>query len=233
MNPETQPFRYPEPEPGEIAQESLPDALDLTIRDDYEHAPGWLPFECFELVQAGYPFPNHGVMVCRPDGGTDKDRKLLPSKGPWCKTTDAARVIDELRTALGDLVIIASTIEYTGDSKPLWARSLPWAIEAALAVYGADSPPPFPLNGPILLNPNDPETWPPLAEAPGLKDMNVSVLVSVNRLMMDGGWARHDAYTFVTARWDYEKRIWRTSGTQATDDNWTHYMALPQWGEKP
>ena len=33
--------------------------VDIEIRRDMKKSSGWLPFEVYELVQCGYPVPNH------------------------------------------------------------------------------------------------------------------------------------------------------------------------------
>ena len=73
------------------------DGLDLKIRNEYKKAEGWLPFEAYDMVQCGYPYPDHGEMVLRPDGGNNSKNELLPSNGMWCKVKDAIKVINELK----------------------------------------------------------------------------------------------------------------------------------------
>jgi hypothetical protein len=67
-------------------------ALDLEIRK-YKKAKGWLPVEVYDLVQCGYPYPNHGEMIHRVDGGTDEKRNLVPPTGMWCKAEDVRALL--------------------------------------------------------------------------------------------------------------------------------------------
>lgn len=73
------------------------DSLDLKIRFTYTKAPGWLPVETYDMVQCGYPYPNHGEMIHRADGGTNEKNELLPATGMWCKVTDAMKLITKLQ----------------------------------------------------------------------------------------------------------------------------------------
>jgi hypothetical protein len=70
-----------------------PDSLDLELRTCCPKASGWLPFECYDMVQSGYPYVDHGVMILRPDGGTNEKKELLPSTGMWCKVEDVKKLI--------------------------------------------------------------------------------------------------------------------------------------------
>lgn len=74
------------------------DKLTTEIHKTYPKAHGWLPFDTYDMVQCGYPLPNHGEMVKRTDGGTNAKGELLPSTGMWCKVEDAMKVINELRS---------------------------------------------------------------------------------------------------------------------------------------
>ena len=53
----------------------------------------FLPFPTYDLVQRGYPTPNHGGMVVRPWGGSDENDNLLPSNGMWCKVEDVLKLL--------------------------------------------------------------------------------------------------------------------------------------------
>ncbi len=72
------------------------EGLDLKIRQSYKKAEGWIPFETYDLVQCGYPYPNHGEMIIRTDGGTNEKDELLPSTGKWCKVEDVLNYIKSL-----------------------------------------------------------------------------------------------------------------------------------------
>ena len=47
-----------------------------------------LPFPTYDMVQMGYPYPNHGGMVAQFHGGTDENDVLQPSTGMWMKVED-------------------------------------------------------------------------------------------------------------------------------------------------
>ena len=68
-------------------------SLDLEIRKTIKHAKGWIPIETYDMVQCGYPLPNHGEMIIRPDGGTNAKDELLPADGMWCKVKDARKLL--------------------------------------------------------------------------------------------------------------------------------------------
>jgi len=53
------------------------------------------PFDCYEMVQCGYPRPDHGEMVWRTDSGTNVNGELLPPNGAamWVKRTDAENAL--------------------------------------------------------------------------------------------------------------------------------------------
>jgi hypothetical protein len=70
--------------------------LDTDIRK-MKKADGWLPFEAYDMCQCGYPYPDHGEMIRRPDGGINQTEELLPSKGMWCKVEDAMKIINSLK----------------------------------------------------------------------------------------------------------------------------------------
>jgi hypothetical protein len=65
-----------------------------------EKTGDWPPFNVYDMVQGGYPYPDHGTMVARDFGGTDKEGKVLPPKGMWCKVEDAMAKIDALEDIL-------------------------------------------------------------------------------------------------------------------------------------
>ncbi len=55
--------------------------------------PYFFPFPTYDLVQCGYPTPNHGEMIVRNHGGTDAQDILLPSKGEYCKVEDIKSIL--------------------------------------------------------------------------------------------------------------------------------------------
>lgn len=65
-----------------------------------EKTGDWLPFNVYDMVQGGYPRPDHGCMVARDFGGSDKDGKVLPPNGMWCKVEDAMARINALEELL-------------------------------------------------------------------------------------------------------------------------------------
>jgi hypothetical protein len=50
--------------------------------------PEFLPMTTYDMVQSGYPEPDHGEMVVRVHGGYDEDGVLQPSHGMWIKRED-------------------------------------------------------------------------------------------------------------------------------------------------
>lgn len=55
--------------------------------------PDFLPFTTYDMVQCGYPSPDHGEMIARAYGGTDAEDRLLPSNGMWCKVEDIKHIL--------------------------------------------------------------------------------------------------------------------------------------------
>lgn len=55
--------------------------------------PDFLPFTTYDMVQCGYPIPNHGVMIARAYGGSNAEDQLLPSTGMWCKVEDIKHLL--------------------------------------------------------------------------------------------------------------------------------------------
>jgi hypothetical protein len=54
--------------------------------------PNFLPVTTYDMVQCGYPTPTAGIMIARGFGGTDKEDRLLPSNGMWCKVEDVEKL---------------------------------------------------------------------------------------------------------------------------------------------
>lgn len=72
------------------------------------------PFNTYDMVQMGYPYPNHGAMVCRSCGGSDSNDHLLPSNGMWCKVEDALALIKKIET----VVVVDRITNYLVKTKP-------------------------------------------------------------------------------------------------------------------
>lgn len=51
-----------------------------------------LPFTVYDMVQTGYPLPDHGEMIPRFYGSTDD-----PPEGMWCKVEDVRKYLDSLQ----------------------------------------------------------------------------------------------------------------------------------------
>lgn len=57
--------------------------------------PDFFPLPTYDLVQCGYPLPDHGEMVCRRFGGTDDYGRLMSPNGMWCKVEDVKKFLAE------------------------------------------------------------------------------------------------------------------------------------------
>ena len=77
----------------ELSEDSL-DCIKV-YRDKGKMHPDFLPFTTYDMVQCGYPRPDHGVMVARDFGGTDEEYRLLPSDGKWCKVEDVLNLLSK------------------------------------------------------------------------------------------------------------------------------------------
>ena len=55
----------------------------------------FFPICTYDMVQSGYPYPDHGVMVARSSGGTDSNNKLIEGNGMWCKVEDVKKLLYE------------------------------------------------------------------------------------------------------------------------------------------
>ena len=86
-----------------IAKEADKDELDIITeyRDKGKLHPDWFPIMTYDMVQMGYPRPNHGGMCARAWGGTNANGQLLPSDGMWCKVEDVKKYLDELKADVG------------------------------------------------------------------------------------------------------------------------------------
>jgi hypothetical protein len=89
--------------PDNLIGKDKPSYLDLEMRKNCPRAKEWIPIECYDMVQCGYPLPDHGEMIIRPDGGTNVDNELLPSNGMWCKAEDVKKLIDNYERRLSIL----------------------------------------------------------------------------------------------------------------------------------
>ena len=67
--------------------------LTKEIHETYPKASGWIPIDCYDMIQCGYPVSNHGEMILRPDGGTNEKSEVLPSTGMWCKVKDVEELL--------------------------------------------------------------------------------------------------------------------------------------------
>lgn len=82
---------------------------DLDIIKEYQDKgklhPDWFPLTTYDMVQTGYPRPNHGEMIARDWGGTDGQGRLLPANGMWCKVEDVKKLIDNISSLfVGDIM---------------------------------------------------------------------------------------------------------------------------------
>ena len=59
--------------------------------------PDFEPVLTYDMVQAGYPTPNHGAMVARYFGRTDAGGRMLPGGGMWCKYSDVKEYLSGLK----------------------------------------------------------------------------------------------------------------------------------------
>ena len=81
-----------------IGKELEQDEIDIIneYKDKQLLHPDFPPFTTYDMVQSGYPYPNHGEMIARNWGGTDEQNKLLPPNGMWCKITQVQEYIKNL-----------------------------------------------------------------------------------------------------------------------------------------
>jgi len=56
----------------------------------------YFPLDTYDMVQTGYPMPDHGVMLHRPFGGTDEKGNLMSPHGMWCKREDVEKLFKSL-----------------------------------------------------------------------------------------------------------------------------------------
>lgn len=55
----------------------------------------FFPLITYDMVQSGYPYPNHGVMVARSYRGTNIENKLMDGGGMWCKVEDVKKLLND------------------------------------------------------------------------------------------------------------------------------------------
>lgn len=79
--------------PDNLIGNDQPSEIDLECRQSMTKAGQWLPFETYDLVQCGYPYPDHGEMIIRTSGGTNVAGELLPPKGMWVKAADVIKYL--------------------------------------------------------------------------------------------------------------------------------------------
>ena len=98
--------------------EKLDDELMTEFHEKGKLHPDFLPFPTFNLVQMGYPYPDHGGMVAQIHGGTDENGVLLPSNGMWMKVEDfkALLLATENIVHLGQLITMLNTRHRDGKS---------------------------------------------------------------------------------------------------------------------
>ena len=72
------------------------DSTDKEIRQQ-KKSKGWVPFETYDMIQCGYPLPDHGEMIIRTTSGTNKRGEWLPPNGMWCKVKDVMKIINKLK----------------------------------------------------------------------------------------------------------------------------------------
>jgi hypothetical protein len=53
----------------------------------------YFPLDTYDMVQIGYPRPDHGEMIHRPFGGTDEKGNLMSPNGMWCKREDVEKLL--------------------------------------------------------------------------------------------------------------------------------------------
>jgi hypothetical protein len=80
------------------------DVESLEIIEEYKQKNkidiDFLPFPTYDMIQSGYPFPNHGAMVARYYGGTNADGNLIRSTGMWVKLSDVEQFLDEKKLTI-------------------------------------------------------------------------------------------------------------------------------------
>lgn len=79
----------------EIDENQIDIIKEYTDKDKLH--PNWFPITTYDLVQLGYPYPNHGGMVVRDWGGTDENGCLLPANGMWCKVEDVKKYLENIK----------------------------------------------------------------------------------------------------------------------------------------
>jgi hypothetical protein len=96
-----------------------------------EKTGDWPPFNVYDLVQSGYPHADHGIMVARDFGGTDKDGKVFPPKGMWCKVEDAMAKINALEEVLRRIACDLSVGGYNSPAIDLisFYDKISWGID--------------------------------------------------------------------------------------------------------
>lgn len=90
--------------PSNMIGKSNLDYLDLEMRK-MKKADGWLPsgIETYDMIQCGYPQADHGEMILRCDGGTNKKGELLPPSGMWCKVEDVIQLLNKISEKIENL----------------------------------------------------------------------------------------------------------------------------------
>lgn len=79
-----------------LTQEANADEIDIINEfvGKKKLEKSWFPLMSYDMIQAGYPRPNHGVMVARAFGGTNSQGELLNGGGMWCKVEDVKKYME-------------------------------------------------------------------------------------------------------------------------------------------
>lgn len=67
------------------------------IIDFYKRVGKYIPITTYDMVQTGYPSPDHGEMVPRYSGDLIEPQiSMGPSHGMWCKVEDVVALIEKI-----------------------------------------------------------------------------------------------------------------------------------------
>lgn len=80
-----------------LTQELDQESLDIIkkYKENGKIKSGFLPFITYDMVQSGYPRPDHGIMIARDWGGTDENDNLIHGNGMWCKVEDVVTLLKD------------------------------------------------------------------------------------------------------------------------------------------
>lgn len=122
--------------PDNMIVEGYPSEMDLELLATTPKAVEFPPFHCYEMIQSGYPLPDHGEMICRTDSGTDEKGHLLPpsEKAMWVKRDDAMASLTEAKAEIERLAkaiteangLISNHVDYGGGTVALmeWIKAV-------------------------------------------------------------------------------------------------------------